>query len=104
VVFTDHASLQYLHTQKVPSKRISRWIEEFAEMDISIKYKKGSNNVVPDALSRRSNLFVLQEVSPTLHPLDWPLLIPYIIEETPIPSDIPLSACYYDRANLTKVT
>jgi hypothetical protein len=36
VVYTDHASLTYLSTQLLPTKRLLRWIEEFAEMDIEI--------------------------------------------------------------------
>jgi transposase InsO family protein len=88
IVYTDHASLQYLHCQKLPSKRLSRWIDEFSEMDILVKYKKGCENIVPDALSRRSDLLVIQPVSSDLHCSDWPLLIPSIIDKIDIPSAI----------------
>lgn len=39
-----------------PSKRLARWIEEFGEYNLSIQYRKGSEAVVPDAISRRPDL------------------------------------------------
>jgi hypothetical protein len=53
VVLTDHESLKYLQTIKSPSKRVARWFEEFSEFDIKIRYRKGLEAIVPDALSRR---------------------------------------------------
>lgn len=53
VILTDHESLKYLQTMKTPSKRVARWFEEFSEFDIDIRYRKGSEAIVPDALSRR---------------------------------------------------
>lgn len=87
VVRSDHATLTTLHKQALPSRRIMRWLEEFAEMTIKIEYKKGIHNVVPDALSRRADhLAVLQEVPNGLRdPSDWPLLIPYILRQLPVP-------------------
>ena len=52
-VVTDHESLKYLTTTKTPSKRLARWIDEFSEYQLDIKYRKGSEAVVPDAISRR---------------------------------------------------
>jgi hypothetical protein len=52
-ILTDHESLKYLETIKRPSKRLVRWIEEFQGWNLKIKYRKGSEAVVPDALSRR---------------------------------------------------
>jgi transposase InsO family protein len=52
-VVTDHASLQYLQTTVTYSKRLARWVDEFQEYDLKIQYRKGSEAVVPDALSRR---------------------------------------------------
>lgn len=56
VIYTDHESLKYLATMRNPSKRLARWIEEFGEYNISIQYRKGSEAVVPDAISRRPDL------------------------------------------------
>lgn len=52
-VLTDHHSLQYLKTVKTPSKRLARWVEEFQQFNLDIKYRKGSEAIVPDAISRR---------------------------------------------------
>jgi hypothetical protein len=52
-IVTDHASLQYLTSTKTYSKRLARWVAEFQEYDLRIQYRKGSDAVVPDALSRR---------------------------------------------------
>ncbi|KAI7950619.1 hypothetical protein MJO29_009293 [Puccinia striiformis f. sp. tritici] len=89
VVYTDHASLAYLSTQLLPMKRLLRWIEEFAEMDIEVRYKKGTDNIVPDALSRRSDLALLEEVTNQLHESDWPLIIPYLVDKRDLPEGIP---------------
>ena len=55
-IYTDHESLKYLATMRNPSKRLARWVEEFSEYDIDLQYRKGSLQVVPDALSRRPDL------------------------------------------------
>ncbi|OKP04967.1 hypothetical protein PENSUB_6712 [Penicillium subrubescens] len=52
-VVTDHASLQYLQTTTAYSKRLARWVDEFQEYDLKIQYRKGSDGVAPDTLSRR---------------------------------------------------
>jgi len=52
-VYTDHQSLKYLDTKNTLSPRQIRWMEKLAEYNYDIQYRKGSLNVVPDALSRR---------------------------------------------------
>ena len=54
-VLTDHHSLQHLQTQPHLSKRQVRWTEFLAEFDYTIKYQKGKDNAVADALSRRQD-------------------------------------------------
>ena len=44
-----------MNSTKSPSKRLARWIEEFQAYSLNIKYRKGSEAIVPDALSRRSD-------------------------------------------------
>jgi hypothetical protein len=53
VILTDHESLKYMKTIKRPSRRLVRWIEEFQSWDLDIRFRKGSEATVPDALSRR---------------------------------------------------
>jgi len=52
-ILTDHESLKYLATMRNPSKRLARWIDEFGEYDLNIQYRRGSQALVPDTLSRR---------------------------------------------------
>jgi transposase InsO family protein len=99
IVYTDHASLVYFFTQKLPSKRLLRWIQEFSEMDIDVRYKKGSENIVPDALSRRSDLLLMEAISAMLHDTDWPLIIPYHRDDRPVPDFVPVALRVRARMN-----
>ena len=54
VVETDHNSLRYIQTQPSLSNRQARWLEKLAEFDYDVKYLKGAENVVADALSREA--------------------------------------------------
>ena len=36
-----------------PSKRLARWINEFGDHNLDIRYRKGSEAIVPNAISRR---------------------------------------------------
>ena len=58
-VRTDHKGLQYLQTQTQPSSRLARWLAEFREYKLNIKYKPGSEMTVPDTLSRRGDFQLL---------------------------------------------
>jgi hypothetical protein len=69
-------------------------------MDLEIRYKKGSDNVVPNALSRRGDLAVLEEIDRSLHWSNWPLILPYLIEKKELPGDIPPDMVTRARNNL----
>jgi RNase H-like domain found in reverse transcriptase len=58
-VFTDHVTLRYFHQQRKLSGRQQRWAEIFMDFDLDIVYKRGADNVVADALSRRPDLKAL---------------------------------------------
>lgn len=51
-VITDHIALKWLQNVKTPTGPLARWALELTEYDHEVIYKKGSQNFVPDALSR----------------------------------------------------
>ena len=54
VVRTDHHPLVYFRSRrKPPPPRLIRWMAELELYDPIIQYKKGTENVIPDLLSRR---------------------------------------------------
>ena len=62
-IYTDHKSLQYIFKQKELNLRQRRWLELLKHYDVEIQYHPGKENVVADALSRRS-MGSLSEVRP----------------------------------------
>lgn len=53
VVLTDHQSLKWLEKIDNPSGRLARWAMELSQWDFEIKYRRGPENTVADALSRQ---------------------------------------------------
>ena len=56
VIHSDHESLNFLKGQHKLNKRHARWMEFIETFPYVIRYKKGKENVVADALSRRQSL------------------------------------------------
>ncbi|KAL0289868.1 UNVERIFIED_CONTAM: Retrovirus-related Pol polyprotein from transposon.6 [Sesamum angustifolium] len=52
VVFSNHAALKHLLSKKESKPRLIRWILFLQEFDLTIKDRKGSENLVADHLSR----------------------------------------------------
>ena len=52
IIHNDHATIKYLTAKKDVKPRLIRWILLLQEFDLEIKYKKGSDNVIVDHLSR----------------------------------------------------
>lgn len=69
-VETDHASLIYLRNLSNPSGRLTRWAVKLAQYDFVIKHRKGSLNVVADALSRSVAEISVVDVS-SFRPDSW---------------------------------
>jgi len=51
-VVCDHSPLQYIRDCALKSAKLLRWSLALQEYDLEIKYKRGSDNVVADYLSR----------------------------------------------------
>ncbi|GBG80536.1 hypothetical protein CBR_g30997 [Chara braunii] len=56
-VYYDHETLRWLKTQAKMTPKLTRWAVEIDQYDFELKPVKGKNNVVADALSRRSDYF-----------------------------------------------
>ena len=52
-VKTDHESLKYFLEQRLSSEEQQKWVTKMLGYDFEIIYKKGKDNVVADALSRK---------------------------------------------------
>lgn len=68
IVQTDAMSLTFLQTMSIESKspRIARWALKLSKYDLVLQYKKGSENISADALSR------------SVFKIDWELPDPYV--------------------------
>lgn len=51
-VVTDHSALKWLSKLNNPTGRLARWASLLSQYDMNIVHRKGTSNVVPDALSR----------------------------------------------------
>jgi len=53
VIHSDHESLKHLRSQTNQNRRHAKWVEFLETFPYIIKHKKGNDNVIADALSRR---------------------------------------------------
>ena len=61
IIFTDHAAIKHLLAKADSKPRLIRWVLLLQEFDITIKDKRGSENVVADHLSRLKNEEITKE-------------------------------------------
>ena len=52
IIHIDHDAIKYLVEKKEARPRLIRWVLVLQKLDLEIKYKKGSENVIADHLSR----------------------------------------------------
>jgi hypothetical protein len=62
VIHSDHESLKHLKGQAKLNRRHAKWVEFIETFPYVVKYKKGKENVVADALSRKMTLLNQLEV------------------------------------------
>lgn len=77
-VFTDHSSLKWFLNINNPTGRLARWGVRLSAYNFEIKHRKGSENVVPDSLSRAVPVVAIDSMptTPTLNTSDpWYLNI-----------------------------
>lgn len=53
VVLTDHLALKWLDNIDNPSGRLARWAMELSQWDFEVRYRKGTENLLADTLSRQ---------------------------------------------------
>ena len=68
-VFSDHKSLKYIFTQRDLNMRQRRWMEFLEDYDFTLNYHPDKENVVADALSRKS-----QGVLASIASREWRML------------------------------
>jgi hypothetical protein len=56
VIYSDHESLKHIRGHAQRNKRHAKWVEFIETFPYIIKHKKGKDNVIADALSRRYTL------------------------------------------------
>ncbi|GJV16678.1 reverse transcriptase domain-containing protein [Tanacetum coccineum] len=55
IVYTDYSAIKYLFAKKDAKPRLMRWILLLQEFDVTIRDKKGAENLAADHLSRLEN-------------------------------------------------
>lgn len=60
VIKTDHQSLKFLSEQQAITPYQQKWVSKMLEYNYSIIYRKGSQNIVADALSKRTHAQIHQ--------------------------------------------
>jgi hypothetical protein len=62
IIHSDHEALKYLKDQSNLHRHLAKWVEFIESFPYINKHKKGKDNVVVDALSRKNMLFTQLEI------------------------------------------
>jgi hypothetical protein len=77
VIHPNHESLKHLKSQLKLNKRHSKWSEFIESFPYIVKYKKGKDNVVVDAMLCPNIMFCCLNLMPKF--LDWKVLKIYML-------------------------
>ncbi|KAK1594300.1 hypothetical protein QYE76_017694 [Lolium multiflorum] len=62
IIHSDHEALKYLKAQSTLHRHLAKWVEFIEYFPYIIKHKKGKDNIVADALSRKTMLLTHLDV------------------------------------------
>ena len=93
-IHTDHEALEWLAQARYKNAKLERWALRLQEFDFTVHYKKGSENVVADCLSR---LRPEEDTSPLVAAAVWPREAKTQVELDKIPCDICNTADAWDN-------
>ena len=63
IIHSDHEALKYLKAQSTLHRHLAKWVEFIESFPYIIKYKKGKDNIVADALSRKNMLLTHLDIT-----------------------------------------
>ena len=93
-IYTDHEALEWLAQARHKNAKLERWALRLQEFDFTVHYKKGSENVVADCLSR---LRPQDDTHPLVAAAVWPQAAKTQAELDKIPCDICNTADAWDN-------
>lgn len=64
-IITDHSSLKWFLKLENPTGRLARWGCRLSQFNFEIEHRKGTTNVVPDALSRLIAVEAINQINTT---------------------------------------
>lgn len=97
-VLTDHEALKYWCTKRKLSTRQCAWAHLIADHDLTFKYRKGSQNILADALSRKT-IDLPTVKARELEERTMPLIPPEKIDEPDVPSYVTKIAALEEQEN-----
>jgi hypothetical protein len=59
-IYTDYKSLKYFKIMRNSSKRLAKWLNKFGEHNLNIRYRKGSEIIILNAINRRPDFLKIK--------------------------------------------